>query len=235
MERVEVQMNRIKDLPEVERPYEKCLKYGANHLSDAELLSAILRTGTQGLSAYDLANNIIRSGASKNILSIMHLSKEELLRIKGVGNAKAVQILCIGELARRISLERASLDLKMNVPSSIANYYMEQMRHLDQEELMVIFVDSKCNMIKDKMISKGSINQSYVCNREILVEALKCDSVGIILLHNHPSGNPEPSSADIRSTMSLNKACGLIGLNLLDHIIIGDRCYTSFVETGINY
>ena len=235
MERVEVQMNRIKDLPEVERPYEKCLKYGANHLSDAELLSAILRTGTQGLSAYDLANNIIRSGASKNILSIMHLSKEELLRIKGVGNAKAVQILCIGELARRISLERASLDLKMNVPSSIANYYMEQMRHLDQEELMVIFVDSKCNMIKDKMISKGSINQSYVCNREILVEALKCDSVGIILLHNHPSGNPEPSSADIRSTRSLNKACGLIGLNLLDHIIIGDRCYTSFVETGINY
>ena len=228
-------MNRIKDLPEVERPYEKCLKYGANHLSDAELLSAILRTGTQGLSAYDLANNIIRSGASKNILSIMHLSKEELLRIKGVGNAKAVQILCIGELARRISLERASLDLKMNVPSSIANYYMEQMRHLDQEELMVIFVDSKCNMIKDKMISKGSINQSYVCNREILVEALKCDSVGIILLHNHPSGNPEPSSADIRSTRSLNKACGLIGLNLLDHIIIGDRCYTSFVETGINY
>ena len=235
MERVEVQMNRIKDLPEVERPYEKCLKYGANHLSDAELLSAILRTGTQGLSAYDLANNIIRSGASKNILSIMHLSKEELLRIKGVGNAKAVQILCIGELARRISLERASLDLKMNVPSSIANYYMEQMRHLEQEELMVIFVDSKCNMIKDKMISKGSINQSYVCNREILVEALKCDSVGIILLHNHPSGNPEPSSADIRSTRSLNKACGLIGLNLLDHIIIGDRCYTSFVETGINY
>ena len=235
MERVEVQMNRIKDLPEVERPYEKCLKYGANHLSDAELLSAILRTGTQGLSAYDLANNIIRSGASKNILSIMHLSKEELLRIKGVGNAKAVQILCIGELARRISLERASLDLKMNVPSSIANYYMEQMRHLDQEELMVIFVDSKCNMIKDKMISKGSINQSYVCNREILVEALKCDSLGIILLNNHPSGNPEPSSADIRSTRSLNKACGLIGLNLLDHIIIGDRCYTSFVETGINY
>ena len=131
-------MNRIKDLPEVERPYEKCLKYGANHLSDAELLSAILRTGTQGLSAYDLANNIIRSGASKNILSIMHLSKEELLRIKGVGNAKAVQILCIGELARRISLERASLDLKMNVPSSIANYYMEQMRHLDQEIILTI-------------------------------------------------------------------------------------------------
>lgn len=228
-------MNRIKDLPEVERPCEKCLKYGADHLSDAELLSAILRTGTNGLSAYDLANNIIRSDASKNILSIMHLSKEELLRIKGVGNAKAVQILCIAELARRISLERASHSLKMNVPSSIADYYMEQMRHLEQEQLVVIFVDSKCHMIRDKIISKGSINQSYVCNREILVGALKCDAVSIILLHNHPSGDPSPSASDISSTRTLNKACKTIGLNLLDHIIIGDRCYTSFMESNINF
>lgn len=228
-------MNRIKDLPEVERPYEKCLKYGPNHLSDAELLSAILRTGTNGLSAYDLANNIIRSDASRNILSIMHLSKEELLKIKGIGNAKAVQILCIGELARRISLERASHDLKMNVPSSIANYYMEQMRHLEQEQLVVIFVDSKCNMIKDIMISKGSINQSYVCNREILVEALKCDAVSIILLHNHPSGDPSPSAADITSTKKLKKACVMVGLNFLDHIVIGDRCYTSFIESNIDF
>lgn len=228
-------MNRIKDLPEVERPYEKCLKYGPNHLSDAELLSAILRTGTNGLSAYDLANNIIRSDASRNILSIMHLSKEELLKIKGIGNAKAVQILCIGELARRISLERASHDLKMNVPSSIANYYMEQMRHLEQEQLVVVFVDSKCNMIKDIMISKGSINQSYVCNREILVEALKCDAVSIILLHNHPSGDPSPSAADITSTKKLKKACVMVGLNLLDHIVIGDRCYTSFIESNIDF
>lgn len=228
-------MNRIKDLPEVERPYEKCLKYGPNHLSDAELLSAILRTGTNGLSAYDLANNIIQSDASRNILSIMHLSKEELLKIKGIGNAKAVQILCIGELARRISLERASHDLKMNVPSSIANYYMEQMRHLEQEQLVVIFVDSKCNMIKDIMISKGSINQSYVCNREILVEALKCDAVSIILLHNHPSGDPSPSAADITSTKKLKKACVMVGLNFLDHIVIGDRCYTSFIESNIDF
>lgn len=235
MERVEVQMNRIKDLPEAERPYEKCLKYGANHLSDAELLSAILRTGTSGISAYDLANNIIRSDASGNILSIMHLSKEELLKIKGVGSAKAVQVLCIAELARRISLERASLDLKMNVPSSIANYYMEQMRHLDQEQLVVIFVDSKCNMIKDIVISKGSINQSFFCNREILVEALKSDAVNIILLHNHPSGDPSPSVADISSTKKLRKACELIGMNLLDHIIIGDRCYTSFIESNIDF
>ncbi|MCR5430366.1 MAG: DNA repair protein RadC [Eubacterium sp.] len=228
-------MNRIKDLPEFERPYEKCLKYGANHLSDAELLSAILRTGTNGVSAYDLANNIIRANTSKNILSVMHLSKEELLKIKGVGNAKAVQILCISELARRISLERASLELKMNVPSSIANYYMEQLRHLDQEQLVVIFLDSKCNMIKDKVISKGSKNQSFVCNREILVEALKCDAVSIILLHNHPSGDPSPSSADIASTKKLKKACFLIGLSLLDHIIIGDRCYTSFIESNVDF
>ncbi len=228
-------MNRIKDLPEVERPYEKCLKYGPNHLSDAELLAAILRTGTNGLSAYDLANNIIRSDASRNILSIMHLSKEELLKIKGVGNAKAVQILCIGELTRRISLERASLDLKMNVPSSIANYYMAQMRHLEQEQLVVIFVDTKCNMIKDIVISKGSINQSFISNREILIEALKCDAVNIILLHNHPSGDPQPSTADISSTKKLHKACELVGLSLLDHIIIGDRCYTSFIESNIDF
>ena len=228
-------MNRIKDLPDNERPYEKCLKYGANHLSDAELLSAILRTGTNGMSAYDLANNIICSKSSKSILSLMHLSKEELLSIKGIGNAKAVQVLCIAELAKRISSEKSSLSLKMNVPSSIANYYMEHMRHLEQEQLLVLYVDSKCNMIKDRVMSMGSINQSYVCNREILVDALKCGAVSIILIHNHPSGDPTPSSADISSTKKLSKACELIGLNLLDHIVIGDRCYTSFIESNINF
>ena len=90
-------------------------------------------------------------------------------------------------------------------------------------------------MIKDIVISKGSINQSFMCNREILVEALKCDAVSLILLHNHPSGDPQPSTADISSTKKLNKACELIGISLLDHIIIGDRCYMSFVESNINF
>lgn len=229
-------MNKIKDLPEFERPYEKCIKYGADFLSDAELLAIILRTGTNGINVYDLSRNIICSNNShEGILSIMHISNEELLSIKGVGKVKAIQILCIAELVKRISKAKASLDLKMNNPSSIANYYMESMRHLDHEELVCMFLDTKCNMIRDKVISIGSIRQSLVCNREILVDALKFNAVNIILLHNHPSGDPSPSESDILSTTRFKKACDLVGLSLLDHIIIGDRKYTSFQEMKINY
>lgn len=224
-------MRKIKDIPVSERPYEKCLSNGPGHLSDYELLSVILRTGSPGISAYDLSKNILDGGIQKgSLLSIMHLTKEQLLKIKGIGKVKAVQIMCIGELAKRISAIDAQKGLKFDSPSTIADYYMEKMRHLEQENLLVIYLDTKCHLIKDKIISKGTVNQSLISPREIFIEGLKCDAVSIILMHNHPSGDSTPSRDDICSTLKIKEAGKLIGISVLDHIIIGDRNYSSMRE-----
>lgn len=224
-------MNNIKNLPENERPYEKCFAHGPQVLTDCELLAVILRTGTNGTSSYDLAGKILNMGIDNGtLLSIMHLSKEELLGIKGIGKVKAVQIMCIGELAKRISSMDAKSKLKFDKPSTIADYYMEHMRHLEQENLVIIFLDTKCRMIKDKILSTGTVNQSLISAREIFIEALKCNAVSLILVHNHPSGDCTPSRDDITNTVKIADAGKLIGISVLDHIIIGDRRYSSLKE-----
>lgn len=224
-------MNTIKNLPANERPYEKCFALGPSVLTDCELLSVILRTGTNGVSAYDLARRILSlKGGESNLLTIMHLTKEELLDLKGIGKVKAIQIMCIGELAKRISSLDAKIGLKFDKPSTIADYYMEQMRHLEQENLFVMFLDSKCRLIKDKILSTGTVSQAFISPREIFIEALRCQSVSIILLHNHPSGDCTPSKNDIKSTAELIRAGKLIGISILDHIIIGNRKYSSLKE-----
>lgn len=226
-------MNKIKDIPKNDRPYEKCFEKGAEFLTDAELLAVILRTGTNGISAYDLSNTILNSFGKNDLLSIMHLTKEELIKIKGIGKVKAVQVMCISELARRISRIKAKDDLQYNKPSTIADYYMEKMRHLEQEHLVVMFLDTKCHFIKDMTITKGTINQSLVSTREIFATALRCDALNIIVVHNHPSGDSKPSRADIISTKNISEAGKIIGINLLDHIIIGDRNYSSLKELNL--
>lgn len=227
-------MRKIKDVPVNERPYEKCFINGPEFLTDCELLSVILRTGTKGISAYDLSTELIKGSDGKdNLLSILHLSKEQLLKIKGIGKVKAVQIMCIGELAKRISVSRARNGIKFGKPASIANYYMEQMRHLEQEQLVVMYFDTKCRLIKDKVLTTGTINQSLISPREIFVEALRCNAVNIVLVHNHPSGDCVPSREDCSVTKKIKEAGKLIGINLIDHIIIGDRKYTSLKEAGI--
>lgn len=224
-------MSIIKNIPVNERPYEKCFSKGPQILTDCELLSVILRTGTNGTSAYDLAGKILNMGTDEgNLLSIMHLSKEQLLGLKGIGKVKAVQIMCIGELTKRISALDAKTGLKFDKPSTIAEYYMERMRHLEQENLIVIFLDTKCQFIKDKVLSTGTINQSLISSRDIFVEGLKCNAVSIILLHNHPSGDCTPSRDDISSTIKITNAGKLIGISVLDHIIIGDHRYSSLKE-----
>lgn len=227
-------MKRIKDVPVSERPYEKCFANGPGYLTDSELLSVILRTGTTGISAADLSRSILDSSSQKgSLLSIMHLTKEQLLKIKGIGKVKAVQIMCIGELAKRISAINAQNRLKFDSPASIAEYYMEKMRHLEQENLLVMFLDTKCRFIKDKIISKGTVNQACISPREIFVEGLRCNAVSIILMHNHPSGDCTPSREDISSTLKIMSAGKMIGISVLDHIIIGDRKYSSFKELKI--
>lgn len=226
-------MNIIETLPKEERPYEKCLQYGTEALTDIELLAVILRTGTKGCNVKELAMKLLKNeDGAVSVLSLTHLSLEQLLEISGVGKVKAIQILCVLELAKRISKTSFNDTTKYNTSEVIAGFYMEQLRHLEQEHLYVMFLDTKCKLIKDKLISSGTINQSLISPREIFIEALRCNCVNIILVHNHPSGDPTPSRDDLKSTSRVKEAGKIIGIRLLDHIIIGDNTYCSLNESG---
>ena len=224
----------IKELPLSERPYEKFLQNGVTALNDSELLAIILRTGTRGISSITLSKEVLNFHNSyQGLIGLQHLSVEQLKTIKGIGMVKAVQLKCIGELSRRIAKSMAQEQLSFNHPQTIASYYMEDMRHLEQEVLTCIMLDTKNSFLGDIMISKGTVNASLVSAREIFLNALKHQAVNIILLHNHPSGNPYPSDEDINVTKQIQAAGDLIGIKLLDHIIIGDQKYVSFCEDHI--
>lgn len=223
----------VKDLPDTERPYEKCLKDGPGALTDAELLAVILRTGTKGLTSVELAKEILtRSKVKSSLLGLHHLTVQDLCAIKGVGTVKAVQIRCITELSRRMAKAAAGDGIFFRSASAIAEYYMEDFRHLEQEQVMLLMFDTRCRLLGEKIISKGTVNQSLLSPREIFLCALEYHAVGIILLHNHPSGDAAPSSEDFRITRRMKEAGALLGIELMDHIVIGDRCYFSFQEMG---
>lgn len=226
-------MNTMKELPEEERPYEKCSIYGPCSLTDVELLAILLRTGTMGKSALQLARNILHPEHLKDgILNIHQWEREQLLQIKGVGQVKAAQILCVSELAKRLSKATAHNGLNFTTPGSVADYYMEDLRHQKQEQLKLLLLNTKSRLIGETDISKGTVNASLISPRELFLEALHKNAVSIILLHNHPSGDPTPSKEDILITRRVIEAGNLIGIELLDHIIIGNNCYISLRETG---
>lgn len=224
----------MKQIPDDERPYEKCLKSGASSLTDAELLAVILRTGAQGTTSVELARKILNcSKTQPGLLGLYHLSPASLRSIKGVGKVKAVQIQCITELSRRIAKTAAAEGNTFNSAQAIAGYYMEDFRHLAQEQVFLLNFDTKGELLSEKMISMGTVSQACVSPREIFLEALACRAVYVILLHNHPSGDPQPSPEDRLLTMRLCETGKLLGIPLMDHIILGDRCYFSFREEGI--
>lgn len=224
----------MKQMPKSEQPYEKFLQFGPESLSDAELLAIIIRTGTKEEKSIDLAKkvlNILKSDDS--LLAITRLSLKDLLQIKGIGRVKAVQIKCIAELSRRIAKTTAKSRLCMNNPRTIADYYMEDLRFANQEVTLLVMVDTKNQFLNDKVMSKGTVNASLISPREIFLESLSNQAVYIILIHNHPSGDPTPSKEDIVATKRIKEAGMLIGIMLLDHIIIGDKKYISMKEQGI--
>lgn len=225
---------RMCELPEDERPYEKCLKRGAQALTDAELLAVIIRTGAKGEKSIDLARNILQLSKSCNgILGIYHSSIEELMQIKGVGKVKAIQLKCVAELAKRFNKAVRKEKLSFVEPKSIADYYMEELRHEEKEKLLVLMLDSKNRLIKEEILSIGTVNASIVSPRELFIEALKSGAVNIILLHNHPSGDCTPSKDDILLTKRIRKCGNMLEIKLLDHIIIGDNIYMSFLEESM--
>lgn len=221
---------RMKELPKDERPYEKCLRYGPWKLSDAELLAVILRSGTAGNSCVDLACEILKaSRLEEGLLGIHHLSLQELQAIKGVGQVKAVQIKCIGELSKRISSAGTRCRLDFSNPETIANYYMELLRHEEQEKTICIMLNTKNHLLGDVVLTTGTVNSSLLSPRELFLEALRFHAVHIILIHNHPSGDATPSEEDIQITRRIQKAGEILGITLLDHIIIGDHVFTSLL------
>ncbi len=219
--------SKIKDLPIDQRPYEKCEKYGPSFLADSELLAIIIRTGVKGKKSIELADEII---GENGLIGLCRVSLDELTKTKGVGKVKALQIMCIVELALRISKGNMKEKMIFNTPLTVAEYFMEELRHKNREEFIVLMLTSKSTLIKKLVLSIGTVNKSLASPREIFVEAIRCNAVCIILIHNHPSGDPTPSRADIDVTRRIKEAGELIEIKLIDHIIIGDNKYTSFSE-----
>lgn len=224
----------LKELPLSERPYEKCEKYGSQALSDAELLAVVIRTGVRNERAVDVAARVLdQSSGYPGLIGLNHMDLNELKSIRGIGRVKAIQLLCIAELTKRMAKATNEGRLKMSTPEAVAHYYMQDMRHLTRERVLLIMLDSKSKILKDMVISTGTVSSTLLSPREIFLNALKYEAVNVILLHNHPSGDPTPSREDIQTTKRMQEAGNLIGIKLMDHIIIGDNKYISLSEKGL--
>ena len=223
----------MKSLPSCERPYEKCLEKGPHYLSDAELLSVILRTGSRGENALSLAQRLLEQPPVRGLTGLYHMTAEELCSIRGIGRVKAVQLLCIAELSRRIARENAHQGLRFQDPQSVADYYMEDYRHEEQEKVLLLMLSSKGLLIGEKVVSIGTVNSAVISPRDIFLYAFQHHAVSVILMHNHPSGNPSPSPEDIELTRRIRQCGELLDIELLDHIIIGDQCSFSMRQEGL--
>ena len=215
-------------------PYEKFETFGAQSLTDAELLAIIIRTGTKECNSIELGKKILNlgtgSGQNNGILSLQHLSLEELMKVKGIGKVKAIRIKCVTEFSRRIAMETFKRGIRFDKPATIADYYKEQVRHLEVEQVILVMTDSKNQFLKDCILSSGTVNMSLISPREVFLTALKYQAVHILLVHNHPSGDPAPSKDDILITKRIHEASLIMNIPLVDHIIIGDNTYMSLKE-----
>lgn len=220
----------IKDVPKEDRPRERLLNFGASHLSNQELIAILVGSGTREESVMDLSNRILMHFEGIHLLADATI--EELTAIKGIGPAKGVAILAAIELGRRISQHKPQDRYVIRSPKDGADYVMEEMRNLNQEHFIVLFLNTKNQIIHRQTVFIGSLNASIVHPREIFREAVKRSSASIICVHNHPSGDPTPSQEDIQVTRRLVESGKMIGIELLDHLIIGDRKFVSLKEKG---
>ena len=222
----------VKELPDSEKPYEKFRMSGPEVLSDAELLAVIIRTGTNGRKSIEVAQDFLNLD-DRSLLNLYSVSYRDMQQINGIGEVKAIQLKCIAELSRRIAMAKYRSRVCLNNPRSIAEYCMERMRHAAREVLWVMLFDIKCHLIDTICLSTGSATSTFVPAREIFAAALQYGAVQIVLLHNHPSGDPGPSHEDIKATLQVAECGKMLGITLADHIIIGDHQYISFREKGM--
>ncbi len=214
------------------RPYEKFMAYGAEHLTESELLAIILRTGTKDMDATRVAEEVLKLARypREGLLGLYDVTLDELMTVKGVGEVKAVKLKCLTELSARISSSTAREGLLFHNSRTVAEYFMERMRHRSTECVLLVSLDAKGMSIRETQLSSGSVQMSLISPREIFLEALQNKAVNILLVHNHPSGDPTPSASDKELTIRVAQMGEQIGIPLLDHIVIGDNRYASFKE-----
>ena len=220
---------KMKELPETERPYEKLEQYGAESLTNAELLAIIIKTGTKEETAVGLAQQILKLNTEKtdNLRFLMDLTVEEFTKIKGIGKVKAIQLKAVCELATRINSVTSYKEKQILQPRDIAEILIEKMRFEKQEILKVAMLNNKNKLLKIKDVAKGGGNFVTASMKSILNEAVKIEAAKIILIHNHPTGDPTPSRQDIKFTQNVELASNILGIQLLDHIVIGNTNYVS--------
>ncbi|MBE5891288.1 MAG: DNA repair protein RadC [Lachnospiraceae bacterium] len=223
---------KMKNLPVSERPYEKFFERGVSSMSDAELLAVIIKTGTKNESALDIARNIL-SSHNGNLMNLYSIPYEELIRISGIGKIKGMQLKAIAELSKRMASQNYSTRMFMESSQTIADYYMEQMRHSQTEFVIAAYFDTKGRFLQDDIFSSGATDFAFFPRQEILKKAMLSGGKNIVVLHNHPSGDPSPSEDDIRTTNRLKQEAYLLDLVLVDHIIIGDQQFYSFYENQL--
>lgn len=227
---MEVTSLMLREVPQEERPRERMLQYGASALSHAELLAILLRTGTVSESALRLAGRILSE--SGGLRSLVDMSKDQLTQIKGIGDAKALQIQAGIELGRRLAKSTFEERVTIRSPKDIADLVSEDLRYLQKEHFVCLFLNTKNHLLAQETLSMGSLNASIVHPREVFRAAIKRSSASIICVHNHPSGDPTPSPEDIQLTHRLMEAGTIIGIEVLDHVIIGDQRFISLKEQG---
>ncbi|MBE1554573.1 DNA repair protein RadC [Filibacter limicola] len=220
----------IRDVHIADRPRERLISQGAGSLSNQELIAILLRTGTKEESVLVLANRILSS--FDKIQDLKDATIEEMMLVKGVGQAKAVQLLAAAEIGKRLYRKHSAGRYTIRSPEDAASYLMTDMSSLSQEHFVVLFMNVKNEILHKQTIFIGSLNSSIVHPREIFREAVKRSAASIIVAHNHPSGNPSPSPEDIEVTKRLIEAGSIMGIELLDHVIIGDHRFISLKEKG---
>ncbi|MFC5700506.1 DNA repair protein RadC [Cohnella faecalis] len=227
---MELRSCRVREMPIEERPRERMQTYGAEALSHAELLAILLRTGTDKESAIHLAQRIISECGG--LRGLAERNWDELTHIRGIGPAKALQLQASIELGRRVARSRLPDTVTISKPQDAADLLMEDMRHYREERFVCLFLNSKNHVIGRQTLSVGSLNASLVHPREVFRAAIRRSSASILCAHNHPSGDPTPSPEDIRLTRRLFEAGELVGIELLDHLVIGDNRFVSLKELG---
>ncbi|MCX8027183.1 MAG: DNA repair protein RadC [Thermodesulfovibrionales bacterium] len=224
-------MDKIKEMPKEERPRERLLKRGVEHLSDAQLIAIVLRTGCDSKNALSLAMELLNHFGSLSNIALA--SVRELRNIKGIGDAKIAQLKASFELGKRLVSETSKKDVVLNDSNDVYRYVFTRFHGVMKEMFYCLMLDVKNRLICETLISIGSLSESLVHPREAFKDAIKVSAASVIFIHNHPSGDPEPSSADIQITQRLKNTAEIIGISLLDHIIIGDNKFVSMKKRGL--
>lgn len=220
----------IKDIPVLDRPRERFIKYGVNYLSNEELLSIVLKTGYKGYSVKDLSNNILKE--IKDITDLKDISLNKLINIKGIGKVKAITLLSSIELGRRVYSIKDSINIKLNNSKEIYNFIKDKLIYKKQEYFYCIYLDNNNKLIDNKLLFIGTLNKSNVHPREIFKYAYINNSNKIVLIHNHPSNNVLPSKEDILFTKNIIEIAKIQDIHVIDHLIIGNNNYYSFYDNN---